>query len=921
MPSTSRHLLFLIFVFLGTSCVGGEIASHAKNSSDAQDSRVRGAGISHGLECTFDEAAGDVAGSGVLCGAPLWVSGKVNTALHFDGVSQWVQQDTAAVDTSKSFSLSAWTQLERSDVPADFFVTAGNNVPSVRLRFLPAGGANNASILEWSVSAQDTNSSVPVAITATAELVMHNWYHLAATYDAEQKVGSLYLNGALVGRGNLGSVFASQGPTYLAGGGTGFDKFDGRIDELSVVEGVMDANYIQASYAAAASITPLRPPAVPLVVRSPYLNVWQGADTLNGSWPSFWTGTTKAMTGMLRVDGQSYVVIGTPNLSTAPKMATQTQLEMTPTQSRYAFLAGGVGLHLNFISPVEPNDLKQMSIPASVIEVQAVALDGNAHSIQWYTDITAEWSDGSVATEVTWAQTPIQTAAGTLAAFTITQNTPHPLAETNDAASWGSVVWASEAETGTTFQAGQDIVVRNNFVAGVSLDGSVDSSMPRAINNAWPTFAFVQDWGHHVTGATAVKRFALGHVRTPAVSYQGAAMSPFWLQYWSSWQAMVADFYQDAASGKMLLRAVLTDQSIMARGVAAGGPHYAALLALAFRQAFGGVELVGTLGNPWLFLKEISSDGNLSTVDVIYPMFPILLRTNPELLRYVLEPVFAYAESGSWPNAYCEHDLGSSYPNASGHNDGGGENMPVEESANMLLMATAYLRSASNGQGADFATKHYAVMQKWADYLVANTLDPGYQNQTDDFTGFIAHSSNLALKGILALGGMAQLADAAQHASDATHYSAVAQSYISQWYLKSLDPSGKHLKLAYDQNNTWSLKYNAFVDRLLDLQLVPSDVYIREGDWYASQQATYGVPLDNRHSYTKNDWEMFVAASSLSQARRQSIVDGVYAFVNQTQQRVPATDLYETQTAAQVQFQARPVIGGWFALIDLVSYR
>ena len=40
-------------------------------------------------------------------------------------------------------------------------------------------------------------------------------------------------------------------------------------------------------------VTPIRPPATPLAVRSPYLSTWLRADTLPGNWPTFWAGAEK----------------------------------------------------------------------------------------------------------------------------------------------------------------------------------------------------------------------------------------------------------------------------------------------------------------------------------------------------------------------------------------------------------------------------------------------------------------------------------------------------------------------------------------------------------------------------------------------------------------------------------------------------
>ena len=38
----------------------------------------------------------------------------------------------------------------------------------------------------------------------------------------------------------------------------------------------------------ATDFDPIRPPAVPLAVRSPYLSTWLPADNPAGTWPTFW---------------------------------------------------------------------------------------------------------------------------------------------------------------------------------------------------------------------------------------------------------------------------------------------------------------------------------------------------------------------------------------------------------------------------------------------------------------------------------------------------------------------------------------------------------------------------------------------------------------------------------------------------------
>jgi hypothetical protein len=257
--------------------------------------------------------------------------------------------------------------------------------------------------------------------------------------------------------------------------------------------------------------------------------------------------------------------------------------------------------------------------------------------------------------------------------------------------------------------------------------------------------------------------------------------------------------------------------------------------------------------------------------------------------------------------------------------------MPVEESANMLIMAAAYVQRVEASAAAVFSRTHYRVLKRWADYLNTpnqdpsrpNALDPLYQDQTDDFTGSIAHSSNLALKGIIALGAMSRIAGAAGNRADQQFYASTASRLIKQWQQFSQDPTQAHLDIAYSEFDTatdtgagsYSLKYNAFPDTLLDLNLIPSAVAAEEAAWYQQQKQAYGIPLDSRHTYTKADWEVWTAATTDVVDLRQHLIDALYHFYHTSPSRMPATDWYDTIVGRQISFQARPVVGGFFALL------
>ena len=133
------------------------------------------------------------------------------------------------------------------------------------------------------------------------------------------------------------------------------------------------------------------------------------------------------------------------------------------------------------------------------------------------------------------------------------------------------------------------------------------------------------------------------------------------------------------------------------------------------------------LSEPLMFQKEISSDGNVNTVDVMFPAMPFFLYANPNLLRYNLNPLYQNQEGGFYPNGYSMHDLGSNFPNATGHVEGNDEYMPVEESGNMILMTYAYYKFSGD---VAYLQQHYAKMYEWAQYLLKYTLIPGQQLST-----------------------------------------------------------------------------------------------------------------------------------------------------------------------------------------------
>ena len=219
-----------------------------------------------------------------------------------------------------------------------------------------------------------------------------------------------------------------------------------------------------------------------------------------------------------------------------------------------------------------------------------------------------------------------------------------------------------------------------------------------------------------------------------------------------------------------------------------------------------------------------------------------------------------------------------------------------------------------------FAKRHWSLLTKWADYLLEKGFDPENQLCTDDFAGHLAHNTNLSIKAIEALAAYSQLAKQLGEANTAQKYQTAAKSMATKWVQMADD--GDHYRLAFDKSGTWSQKYNLVWDTLLGTHMFPADVAAKEVAFYKTKNNPYGLPLDNRAKYTKLDWTIWSATMATSEADFQAIVHPVFQFLNETPDRVPMSDWYDTVTAHHVGFQARSVVGGVYIkmLADQASW-
>jgi hypothetical protein len=211
---------------------------------------------------------------------------------------------------------------------------------------------------------------------------------------------------------------------------------------------------------------------------------------------------------------------------------------------------------------------------------------------------------------------------------------------------------------------------------------------------------------------------------------------------------------------------------------------------------------------------------------------------------------------------------------------------------------------------ANFAGLYWKQLEQWAGYLKEKGFDPEKQLCTDDFAGHLAHNVNLSAKAICGLGAYAKLCALRGDQAQADEYYKLARACAVRW-VKEAD-AGDHFRLAFDRPGTWSQKYNLVWDGILGLNLFPAEVKQKEMDFYKKNQNQYGLPLDNRETYTKLDWITWTATLTQNRDDFETLIAPIIAFLNATPDRSPMTDWYQTKTARKVGFDARPVVGGVF---------
>jgi hypothetical protein len=655
--------------------------------------------------------------------------------------------------------------------------------------------------------------------------------------------------------------------------------------------------------------TQQRVPATPLITHDPYFSIWSTTDKLTDSETTHWTGKAQPLTGIARIDGKPFRFMGREP-EDVPAMQQVSRI-IAATHTIYRFQSAGVELELAFFTPAFTADLDLLSRPVTYLTWTAKSTDGSAHKVALLLDVDPVIAVNDRGEDVVESRS--ETAL--LRVVSAGSRDQRILNRSGDdlRIDWGYFhLSAPKDEPVKLAMAKQTIEL---FLKQGELPASDSMDMPAPPGDDCPHLAAHLDFGE-VQSQPVSRHLLVSFTEGYAIQYLHRNLRPYWQR-----DDVPVEEMLDAAEkqyAELERRGTAFDTELAADLTKAGGAHYSAIAILAYRQTLAAHKLVADVnGDPMLFAKENFSNGCIATVDVLYPSAPFFLFFQPKLLEAQLLPVFEYAALPRWRFPFAPHDLGQ-YPLANGQVYGGGEKteddqMPVEESGNLLILADALARAEGN---AKLAERFWPQLSNWAAYLKDKGLDPENQLSTDDFAGHLAHNANLSIKAIDALAAYADLAKMLDHADVASEYSATAKSMAAKWVTMAAE--GDHYKLAFNSPGTWSQKYNLVWDEILGYHLFPDKVRQFELHFYMGKINRYGLPLDNRADYTKLDWSLWTATLASDPKQFDALVDPIFLWLSEAPDRVPLTDWYDTKTGKQSGFQARSVVGGVFikALAD-----
>lgn len=202
-----------------------------------------------GAHYAFDAGSGtsavDSTGNGnigTLQTGATWTTGKVGTnAVNLNGTTGYVSVPNPVIDTSQSYTVTAWVKLAATSGFQTFASLDGVNISPFYLQL-------DGGVFRFTHRLSDSTSAGVTSVAGLSPTV-GTWYHLAGVYNKTAGTIEFYVNGVLQGSAAYSSAWKANGATNIGRarfGGGPVDYVNGAIDEVHFYDRALTSAEIAA---------------------------------------------------------------------------------------------------------------------------------------------------------------------------------------------------------------------------------------------------------------------------------------------------------------------------------------------------------------------------------------------------------------------------------------------------------------------------------------------------------------------------------------------------------------------------------------------------------------------------------------------------------------------------------------------------
>ncbi|MGW1362818.1 LamG-like jellyroll fold domain-containing protein [Streptomyces chartreusis] len=168
-----------------------------------------------------------------------WTPGVSGSALKFDGNGQYAETDGPVLDTTGSYSVSAWVRLD--ELPGNYATAVSQDTRRQASPFYLQYGQG--------AFAFSTPGESRARLVTTPE--KGRWYHLVGVRDSADNTIELYVDGKPAATATGGAAYPSTGSLSVGRaqwGGNDVDFWNGAVDEVHAYDKALTAEEVSTLY-------------------------------------------------------------------------------------------------------------------------------------------------------------------------------------------------------------------------------------------------------------------------------------------------------------------------------------------------------------------------------------------------------------------------------------------------------------------------------------------------------------------------------------------------------------------------------------------------------------------------------------------------------------------------------------------------